>query len=118
MMRLRPETGDGVIAVEFVGRIDSADYQDFMPAFEDAIARAGAARALLDWNGFEGWTPEAESDAFITSISHSRTFERIAIVGPAKWHAEAAKLGEIFHGEMRFYEPAEEKAAWEWLRGD
>ena len=40
MMRLRPETGDEIIALECVGRIDSDDYQDFMPTFEDAIARA------------------------------------------------------------------------------
>ena len=117
MMQLLPETGDGVIAVKLVGRIDSADYQDFMPTFEDTIARAGAARALLDWNGLEGWTPDAKSDAFIASISHSRTFERVAIVGPEKWSAEAARLGEVFHAEVRLYEPDEQDAAWDWLRG-
>lgn len=116
MLQVLPETGDGIIAVKFEGWIESDEFRDFMPRFEDAIVRAGAARALLDWRGLAGWEPEVESDQFVAQIAHSRTFERVAIVGPSKWIAAAARLREILRGEVRFYEPDEREDAWRWLR--
>ncbi len=116
MLQVLPETGDGVIAAKFEGWIESAEYRDFTPRFEDAIVRAGAVRAFLDWDGLAGWAPEVESDQFVAQAAHSGTFERVAIVGPGKWRAEAARLREILSGEVRFYQPSEREDAWRWLR--
>jgi hypothetical protein len=112
------EDGNRILFLRLTGMVTPALFETYMPAVDEAYARIKPRRLLLDWRGLEGWTPEAESHALHARIQHRDDFERVAIVGAAKWQEEAGKADEIMSCEVRLYEPDEEAEAWEWLRAD
>ena len=118
MFEMRFDDGDRILCLKYTGTVTPAVYEAHMPEVEEAFARLRPSRLLFDWTGIEAWAPETESHRLHARIGHRSDFERVAIVGAAKWQEEARKVDEIMECEVRFYEPDEEPEAWEWLKGD
>ncbi len=118
MLKILFKDGENVIGLRLTGVIRSQDYQRIMPELERILAAQRPTGFLLDWRDLEGWSAEAETDAFMARILHRRTFERVSIVGAERWRAEAATVGQILDCEVCYFEPADEPAAWVWLQED
>ncbi len=118
MLEILRKEGEKVVGLRSAGVIRPSDYQTTMPELERILAAIKPTGLLLDWRDLEEWSPEVEIDVFMTRISHRCSFERVSIVGAGRWREEAATVEQIMHCEVRFFEPANEPAAWEWLNED
>ena len=116
MIEILPESSDGILIVRLSGGVTFDDAQAFIPKAEEKLASGGPFRCFLDWEDFEGWEPDVESDRFLFRKSHRGDFQRIAIVGDTEWEKERARLAEVIACEVRLFDPAERDAAWAWLR--
>lgn len=106
------------LSMKAIGKLTHADYQSFLPMLEGALGevREPRVRALFDATEFEGWEVRAAWDDLRFGLRHGNDFERIAIVGQAKWQAVAAKVAGWFtSGEVRHFEDFGE--ALDWLGG-
>ena len=115
MLEILNELPDNIFGFRLVGRIGPGEYRDAMPLIDKIVAKTKSTRILVDWKDLNGWTPEAESEAFWERINHRDTFERVAIVGPQQWQNEAGIVSQILDCEVRFFEVVDEHAALEWL---
>ena len=56
-------------------------------------------------------------DEIKLDVRHARQVERCAVVGDRAWEAWMTKLSRpiLARTEIRFFEPAEQEQAWEWI---
>ena len=118
MLEILFKDGENVIGLRLTGVIRSHDYQRIMPELERILAAQRPTGFLLDWRDLEGWSTEAESDAFMARILHRGHFERVSILAAERWRAEAETVGQILNLQVRFFESTDEPAAWKWLKQD
>ncbi len=118
MFEMSFEDGDRILRLKYGGLVTPEVFLTHMPAVEAAFNKVKPRRLMLDWQGLEGWTPEVESHVLHARIQHRDDFERVAIIGAAKWQEEAGKAEQIMSGEVRLYEPDEEAEAWAWLKAE
>ncbi len=101
------------------GKLTHADYETFVPMMEAALGevRQPRVRALFDASELEGWELRAAWDDLRFGLRHGNDFERIAIVGSARWHAVAAKVAGWFTaGQVQHFDTVD--AALAWLRDE
>ncbi len=116
MIELLPESSDHILVVRLSGSVTFDDAQAFIPKAEEKLASGGPFRCFLDWQDFDGWEPDVESDRFLFRKSHRGDFKRIAIVGDVKWEEERARLAEVVDCKVRLFDPGKREKAWKWLR--
>ena len=79
------------VAVKFIGKITSKDYDTLLPFFEDAIVRDGPLKILCDFSEMLGVEISVVWRDFKFGITHFRDCSRIAIVGGPRWMKACAK---------------------------
>jgi hypothetical protein len=94
MFELMPINEDGVVGIKMTGVLCDADYQSFLPEFENMLGSMAPVRALLDWEDFEGWDEQAAAHAFHFRMAHRSEFERVAVICGRRRKQEANKLAE------------------------
>ncbi len=101
-----------------VGKLTAADYRNFEPEFEGALARTiQPAPLLLDLRGFRGWTVGGLLRDIIFDVRHRTSFSRLAVIGDKKWHSWIIYAGiPIFRARLKFFKPSDEELALHWLQ--
>ncbi|MBD1391037.1 STAS/SEC14 domain-containing protein [Neiella sp. HB171785] len=97
MIIVRDDMPAGLIAMEAVGEVTRADYQDIIrPELERAFAHGEKVRFLyILGSQFKGFEAAALIDDAKLGIKHLGDFERIAVVCDVKWVNHAIKLVNV-----------------------
>ena len=117
-MITRLESGaPNIVGFVLSGKLHDEDYRTFVPALEAAVAAEDKLRLYARFEDFHGWDLHAAWDDFKFGIKHYAGFERIALVGDRRWEEWMATFCKPFtRAEVRYYDAADEAAAWAWLR--
>jgi hypothetical protein len=119
MIEIMPESNGPALALKATGKLTDADYKEVLiPKIEEKIKQFGKARVLLYLpGGFTGWEAHAAWDDAKFGVRHRNDFEKLAVVGGAKWVEWATKIGAHFmKGEVKTFPEAELGEALDWIR--
>lgn len=119
MIEVMPESQGNVIGVKFSGKITTREYEEtLIPRFEAALKEHAKVRLMYVVDeGFEGAEAGAMWDDTKLGIKHRHDFEKLALVGGAKWMAWLTKLCATFiSGEIKTFSLEQLQEAWGWLK--
>lgn len=109
---------EGVVGLEAVGEVSSADYETVAnPAVERALGRHDKLRLLhvLD-DRFTGYTAGGMWDDAKLGVAHPRSWERIAVVTDHRRIRRLVKAaGWSVPGQIRLFANAERSEAEAWV---
>jgi hypothetical protein len=120
MIEIMPESSSSALVFRATGKLTDADYKEVLiPEIEGVINQSGKARVLLHLPGdFHGWEAHAAWDDAKFGLRHRNDFEKLAVVGGAKWMEWATKIAAYFmKGEVKTFSEAQFGDALEWVRG-
>lgn len=107
-----------LLELQISGRLAHADYAAFLPRFEERVRQHGRIRLLMEMVDFHGWEPAALWDELKLDVKHFADFERVAMVGEARWEKFMSLFCRPFtSAEVRYFDRSEIAAAREWVRG-
>jgi hypothetical protein len=105
-----------VLEIHVTGKLEKADYEQFVPEVEDLIQRHGKLRLLVVLNDFHGWTAGALWEDIKFDAKHFNDLDRLAIVGGTKWEKGMAAFCRPFTtAEVRYFQPEQLDEARNWL---
>ena len=110
---------NGLLRIRASGELESSDYDDFVPRFEQFVGRkAGKLSMVIELaSDFAGWDLPGLWRDLKFNARHQDSFGRIAIVGDAKWEEWGTRLSDpLFRAQMKFFEPSERRLAEIWAR--
>ena len=112
------EDGDGqTLVVQVHGKLETSDYERFVPEFERLAARQRTVRVLFEMSDFHGWTAGALWEDTKFALHHFRDIDRLAMVGEKTWQQGMATFCKPFTtATIRYFEHAAAAAARDWLR--
>jgi SpoIIAA-like len=119
MIEVMPESNSSALVLKAVGKLTDADYkQVLIPKIEEIIKQSGKAKVLLYLpEGFVGWEAHAAWDDARFGLQHRNDFEKLAVVGGAKWIEWATKIGAYFmKGEVKTFPETQLKEALDWVQ--
>ena len=104
------------LTVHVSGILSQADYECFVPKFEQFVQQHGKVRVLFDMTGFHGWHAGAAWEDLKFDLRHFGDIERIAMVGDKQWeHGMAAFFKPFTKATTRYFDQADAAAARHWL---
>lgn len=110
-------TDPQVLAFKISGTLTDADYQQFVPVIDAAIARDGKARLLVQFHDFSGWDLAALWDDIKFSATHCTKIEKIALVGDSAWESWMAMVCKPFTmATIQYFDTKDLAAAWAWVK--
>lgn len=116
-LTVRSRADGKIVEVSVCGKLTQADYETFIPAIDEGVARFGQVRLLFDCVGLEGWTLDGLLEETKFGIHHYRSIFRLAIVGDRKWEQALATLCKPFtKAHVIYYDVSEIELARAWLR--
>ncbi|MXO65308.1 STAS/SEC14 domain-containing protein [Altererythrobacter endophyticus] len=116
---MRIDEENGLLRIRASGELESSDYDDFVPRFEQLVGRKpGKLPMVIELApDFAGWDLPGLWRDLKFDARHRDSFGRIAIVGDAKWEEWGTRLSDpLFHAQMKFFEPSERRVAEIWAR--
>jgi hypothetical protein len=117
MIELLDGLPDGVVGLEAVGEVDSADYKTIAaPEVKRALERHSKIRLIhvLD-DRFTGYTAGGAWQDALLGLAHPRSFERIAVVTDSESIRRLVKLaGWSIPGQLRLFPNRELEQAEAW----
>lgn len=119
MIEVMSESQGAVIGVKFSGKITTREYEEtFTPRLETVLKEYGKARLMYVVDeDFEGAEAGAVWDDTKLGLKHRHDFEKLALVGGAKWMAWLTKLCATFiSGEIKTFPLEQLQEAWIWLK--
>jgi SpoIIAA-like len=119
MVEIMPESTGSALALKASGKLTDADYKEVLiPKMEEIIKQYGTAKVLLYLPGdFTGWEPHAAWDDARFGLRHRNDFEKLAVVGGAKWVEWCTKIGSHFmKGEVKTFPEEHFQEALDWIR--
>lgn len=100
-------------------KFTKADYERFVPEFEQLVREHGTLRVMFDMQGFHGWEAGALWEGIKFDMKHFADIDRLAIVGDKKWHQGMAVFCKPFtKATVRYFDHADAAAARQWLCED
>lgn len=116
MIEKLPTSSDKVLGFKLSGKLHDEDYNHFVPAIDEAVARQGKVRLLAQFHDFHGWDLKALWDDIKFSTTHCTQIERIAIVGEKSWEKWMAAVCKPFTmAKIKYFDAAQVDQAWAWL---
>jgi hypothetical protein len=116
MIEQLPESSGKILAFKMSGKLHDADYKQFVPLVDAAVAQYGKVRLLAQFEDFHGWDLHALWDDTVFATRHCGDVERIALVGDKKWEEWMAKVCKPFTmAKVRYFDVADKAAAQAWL---
>jgi hypothetical protein len=113
------DSADGTLTVNASGKLETKDYERFVPRVESVIEERGKLNLLLVLNDFHGWSAGALWEDLKFDARHFKDIGRLAIVGDKKWQQGMATFCKPFTtAEVRFFQRDDLASARNWLRGD
>ena len=118
---LKIDEENGLLRIRASGQLESSDYDDFVPRFEQLVGRKPGKLPMViepapDFAGWDlpGLWRDLKFDAY-----HQDSFGRIAMVGDAKWEEWGTRLSDpLIRAEMKFFEPFQHQVAENWARSE
>ena len=107
MIAILPESEGNVLVVRATQKLTKRDYEDvFIPKLDQLIQQHGKIRVVMYLDSsFEGWELGAMWDDATFGLKHRNDFERVAVVGGARWLGWATKLSShLMEGQLRNYD--------------
>lgn len=115
-IKVKEISGGKVLEVQVTGKLTHADYQHFVPEFEENIKRHGKLRILFEMIGFHGWSAGALWDDIKVDFKHSSEIERLAIVGEKRWENGMSVFCRPFtSAEVRYFDHTKANEARAWI---
>ncbi|MEX2671218.1 MAG: STAS/SEC14 domain-containing protein [Phycisphaeraceae bacterium] len=115
-VQLAEEKRGKTITVHVTGKLSRADYQQFVPQVERAVAEHGKIRILVVMDDFAGWDMGALWEDIKFDAKHFSDVERIAMVGEKRWQEGMAHFCKPFtKAEIRYFERGQLPEAHLWL---
>jgi hypothetical protein len=119
MIETMPESNGSALAFKATGKLTDADYKGMLiPKIEEVIKKSGKAKVLLYLPGdFDGWEAHAAWDDAKFGLRHRNDFEKLAVVGGAKWIEWATKIAaHLMKGEVKTFPEEHLREALDWIR--
>jgi SpoIIAA-like len=116
MIELIEGLPDGVVGLEAVGEVESADYKTITAEVERALDRHPKIRLIhvLD-DRFTGYTAGGAWQDALLGLAHPRSFERIAVVTDSESIRQLVNLaGWSIPGELKLFANQEREQAEAW----
>ena len=117
MIQLIEGLPDGVVGIEAVGQVESADYDAIAaPAVKHALERHATIRIVhvLD-DRFAGYTAGGAWQDAMLGLAHPRSFDRIAVVTDSESIRRLATIaGWSIPGELQLFPNRERERAEAW----
>jgi SpoIIAA-like len=115
-IQFNEENNGKLFVIHVSGKLVKADYEHFVPMFEELVRQHGKLRLLFDMTGFHGWETSAAWEDFKFGVEHFNDIERLAMVGEKKWqHGMATFCKPFTKAKVRYFEHADADAARKWL---
>lgn len=119
MFKLESDDTRGLVTLTLKGQLHTDDYAAFTPELDRMLTKHGKLRLLLDISELEGVEPLVPFRDLGFDMKHYNAFERIAMVGDARWHEWLTRLGHPFTGaHLRYFEHSALESAMRWLQED
>ncbi|NIJ62527.1 STAS/SEC14 domain-containing protein [Qipengyuania flava] len=116
---LKIDEENGLLRIRASGQLESSDYDDFVPRFEQLVGRKpGKLPIVIELaSDFAGWDLPGLWRDLKFDTRHQDSFGKIAIVGDAKWEEWGTRLSDpLFRAEMKFFESSQHQVAESWVR--
>lgn len=105
-----------ILTLRLSGTLNKDDYEQFIPAIENAITAHGKIRLLIELADFKGWTLPAMWEDLKFDVKHYADVERIAILGHTQWARAMATLSKPFTAAtVRYFDTSEISEAEQWI---
>lgn len=115
-IQLRTEQEGKIVIVQVSGKLVKADYEQFVPQFEQALRQPGKVRLLFDMIDFHGGEAATVWQDLRLGLAHFADIERIAMVGETKWQHRMASFFKPFtRATVRYFDHIDVARAHEWL---
>ena len=115
-IHLNEENGGRILVVQVTGKLETADYDHFVPEFERLVREHGRVRVLFEMAGFQGWTAGALWQDTRFAVRHFGDIDRLAVVGEKAWQEGMATFCKPFtQATIRYFDHANTADARMWL---
>jgi len=106
-----------IYRIDLRGRLRAADFGELERDAAREIGHRGPLRLFVRLDGFEGWDEGSNWHNLGFYVKHGDDIERIAIVGDARWRAEALMFAGagLRKAPVLFFETHEASRAEHWL---
>ena len=119
MIEIMPESNGSALALKATGKLTDADYKEVLiPKIEETIKQSGKAKVLLYLpEDFAGWEAHAAWDDARFGLRHRNDFEKLAVVGGARWVEWATKIASHFmKGEVKTFSEEQLQEGLNWIK--
>lgn len=111
------ETSGKYLRISLSGKLDKADYEQFVPEIERVIKEQGKLRLLVLLHDFHGWDLSALWEDIKFDLKHFRDIERLALVGHSKWEQGMAAFCKPFTtAQLRYFDESKLAEAEQWIQ--
>lgn len=111
-----PENDGRLLVIRMSGKLHKSDYAHFVPVVDDAIAKHGKVRMLVQMHNFHGWDAGGLWEDLKFDVKHFNKIDRLAIVGDKDWEKWMATFCKPFTTATIRYFPVEQAAeARQWI---
>ena len=109
--------GGRIYRLDISGVLSKADLDRSEVELATEIGRVGAVKLLCVLDDFEGWDPGAGWNDLTFYVKHGGAIDRIAIVGPDRWRAEALMFAAagLRRGPVQYFATEDPAGARAWL---
>jgi hypothetical protein len=111
------EEGDGqTLMLRVRGKLETSDYERFVPEFERLAARQRTLKVLFEMSDFPGFATGAFWKDTRFAQHHFRDIERLAMVGEKTWYQGMVSFCKPFTAStIRYFGRDDAAAARDWL---
>lgn len=115
-IKINEKKGGTVLEVQVSGKLVHADYEYFVPKFEEMVKQHGKLRVMVEMVDFHGWTAGSLWDDMKLNLKHFSNVERLVIVGDMEWEKQMSLFCRPFTtAEVRFFDHTKTDEARAWL---
>lgn len=116
MIEQLKSTSDHVLGFKLSGKLHDADYAQFVPVIDAAIAKHSKVRLLAQFHDFQGWDMHALWDDIKFSTTHCTKIDRIALIGENSWEKWMSTVCKPFTmAKIQYFSANQVDEAWAWL---
>ena len=115
-IQLKEENEGQVLVIHVTGKLEAADYEEFVPEFERLVEEHGSLRVLFDMTGFHGWDAGALWEDTKFAFHNFHSIDRLAVVGETKWqHGMAVFCKPFTKATVQYFDHPDIAEARKWL---
>jgi hypothetical protein len=115
-VEISAEDDGRILLIDISGKLQTSDYEQFVPVLEKAIQKRGKIRILVRMNNFHGWDAGALWEDIKFDAEYFNCIERLALVGEKTWEKWMALFCKPFTtATIRYFSPEKRIEAREWL---